>query len=155
MQRTDPACDELSRSDLANECGCRPNSRTAHIYTGTLPSRREAPRKSSARMTRTIRLAEQTLRHPVLACGWPTGVSLDCRFQGLWGSVLQGPNWWVAARMIMVLVDTRSRWLAWAASDKQATTPDNVELEPLSGMRCHEINPPVLLNPKNPDSCCT
>lgn len=42
-----------------------------------------------------------------------------------------------------------SMWLAWAASDGQASSPDNVELNPLSGMRLVEINLPVLLNPKS------
>lgn len=75
-------------------------------------------------------------------------MSLDYRFQGLLGLWVAGDEQVGRSMDDHGLMYTRSRWLAWAASDRQATTPDNVELNPLSGLRCHEINPPVLLNSK-------
>lgn len=78
-------------------------------------------------------------------------MSLDCRIQGLWGTLGVAGDEQVGSSMDDLSLG--SWWLAWAASDRQATTPDNVELNPLSGMRFVEINPRCCSIQK-PDSCC-
>lgn len=106
------------------------------------------------RMTRTIRLA--AVPPPSRTGVWVARRDVSgLPFPGALGLCVAGTELVGSSKDDHGLIHTRSRWLAWAASDVQATRPDNVELEPLSGLRCHEINPPGLLNPKNPDSCCT